>query len=82
MTYRCDGDLSTTASASRPLHSFQFTASAGRGDKSPSVELTTAMDLSVGGEGLIGRRVQLVDLEEGRGVAGPKVLREGILGWN
>lgn len=45
------------------------------------MELATAMDLSVGGEGVIGRRVQLVDGGMGE-EATPRVLREGVLGWN
>lgn len=40
------------------------------------------MDLSVGGEGLIGRRVQLVEIIGDRESQAGRVLSEGVLGWN
>jgi len=61
------------------MHTFQFAAD--HGNTSPTLELDTAMDLSVGGEGLIGRRVQLVEVG-GKGSQMGRVLREGVLGWN
>jgi len=81
---RRDGDLTTPTSPSPPMHSFQFPVrTAAAGDESLTLKLDTAMDLSVGGEGLIGRRVQLVEFESGSGgVETPRVVREGVLGWN
>jgi len=62
------------------MHIFQFPTSTDTGSISPAVELPT-MDLGVGGEGLIGRKVQLVDLEDASPESS-RVLREGVLGWN
>lgn len=90
--HRRDGDLTSPSSASAPLHTFHFPSSfsatihstSGNGDRSPSIELD-ALDLSVGGQGLIGRKVQLVEFDDG-GVGGEgergRVVREGVLGWN
>jgi len=62
------------------MHTFQFAAD--HGNTSPTLKLDTAMDLSVGGEGLIGRRVQLVEIIGDRESQAGRVLSEGVLGWN
>jgi hypothetical protein len=62
------------------MYMFQFPAAIFSDGTNPSVELPT-MDLGVGSEGLIGRKVQLVDIE-GTSPGSPRILCEGILGWN
>lgn len=51
------------------------------GSSSDSVDIKSALEIGFGDRGVIGRRVQLVDLG---GVGGQTrtVLGEGILGWN
>lgn len=67
-----DGDLRVDGSTpSSVLHRFSLPGTSKAG---VPFSLATKLDLGVGGNGIIGRRVSLL--------AGHVVLAEGILGWN
>ncbi|KAF2755198.1 hypothetical protein EJ05DRAFT_126010 [Pseudovirgaria hyperparasitica] len=73
-----DGDLSVPHHArhTQPLYTFPV-----RLDRRNSMALPEALQLGVGGKGVVGRRMALV---EGNGAMGwrGKVLAEGVIGWN
>ncbi|KAI5238111.1 hypothetical protein E4T47_07940 [Aureobasidium subglaciale] len=64
-----DGDLRAPAPTTSILHAFPLSTST-----SQSFSLPRKLDLGVGGEGVIGRRVGLVRQAQ--------VLRQGIIGYN
>ncbi|KAI4816116.1 hypothetical protein E4T44_10627 [Aureobasidium sp. EXF-8845] len=64
-----DGDLRASCPITSILHAFPLSAFT-----TESFSLPRKLDLGVGGEGIIGRRVGLVRQTQ--------VLRQGIIGWN
>jgi hypothetical protein len=64
-----DGDLRASSLMTSILHAFPLSAFT-----TESFSLPRKLDLGVGGEGIIGRRVGLVRQTQ--------VLRQGIIGWN
>ncbi|KAG9518591.1 hypothetical protein KCV07_g5565, partial [Aureobasidium melanogenum] len=64
-----DGDLRASAPMTSVLHAFPLSTFT-----TQSFSLPRKLDLGVGGEGIIGRRVGLVRHTQ--------VLRQGIIGWN
>ncbi|KAI4716972.1 hypothetical protein E4T48_06841 [Aureobasidium sp. EXF-10727] len=64
-----DGDLRASAPTTSILHAFPLSTFT-----TQSFSLPHKLDLGVGGEGIIGRRVGLVRQAQ--------VLRQGIIGWN
>jgi len=79
--YSEDGDLLNPAVARPPLHHLDISGTSRRSshDSSAEWELGKALDLGVGGTGIIGRRIT-VHRAAGRGLTGP--IAEGIIGWN
>ena len=74
------GDLRAKADPQDVLHSFSLGSSPfDRIHGSDRFRLPAKLDLGVGGDGVIGRRVSLV---RRTGADGARVLRQGIIGWN
>ncbi|KAF2102829.1 hypothetical protein NA57DRAFT_71814 [Rhizodiscina lignyota] len=71
-----DGNLNS-ASARRPLHQFQLPPYQSPSCDSANMELRQPLQLSVGGDGVIGRRVTVH-----RDSWMDGVMAEGIIGWN
>ncbi|KAF1350095.1 hypothetical protein BDV97DRAFT_353212 [Delphinella strobiligena] len=74
------GDLRLKPNPEDILHSFQVAPKAysSQSNSHDSFQLPLKLDLGVGGDGIIGRRVSLVR----RTSMGADVLRQGIIGWN
>ncbi|EON62462.1 hypothetical protein W97_01684 [Coniosporium apollinis CBS 100218] len=77
-----DGDLSRSSQGdwSQPLYSFQVARSVAESSSGQRavMDVPQALPLTVGGLGVVGRRVSLV---EGTGI-GAQRIAEGIIGWN
>ncbi|PSK34192.1 hypothetical protein B9Z65_8518 [Elsinoe australis] len=72
-----DGDLRAPTNYQNLLHNFSLQRTP---NQSPQgiFRLPFNMNLGVGGDGVIGRRIQLVH----RGLNGESIIRQGIIGWN
>ncbi|KAF2151935.1 hypothetical protein K461DRAFT_279451 [Myriangium duriaei CBS 260.36] len=68
-----DGDLRATNHSGRSLHTFTLPCT-----DVGNFKLPFAMNLSVGGDGIIGRRISMVH----QGPEGQTIVRHGIIGWN
>lgn len=69
-----DGDLTISNSDPLgPLHSFSLDT-----DAAPVIQLPKRLDLGVGGAGIIGRKVSVMTSSWN----GPRVVGEGVIGWN
>ncbi|KAF2223716.1 hypothetical protein BDZ85DRAFT_262072 [Elsinoe ampelina] len=69
-----DGDLRAANSPHNVLHNFSLRQCQSSG----LFHLPFPINLGVGGDGIIGRRVRV----EHRGVNGERIVRQGIIGWN
>jgi hypothetical protein len=74
------GDLRANSDPQDVLHTFSLGLDGASDAKGvDSFQLPTRLDLGVGGDGVVGRRVSLV---RKTGMGGSRVLRQGIIGWN
>ncbi|KAK6362653.1 hypothetical protein TWF730_000108 [Orbilia blumenaviensis] len=69
-----DGNLNYEDPAQAPLHHIPFDLYNNQACEACNVSLPARLDLGVGGQGVIGRKVSLMNSRQ--------VIAEGIIGWN
>ncbi|PNS14263.1 hypothetical protein CAC42_6776 [Sphaceloma murrayae] len=72
-----DGDLRATSDIQNILHNFSLPTFSDQAEHS-SIRLPVSLNLGVGGDGIVGRRIQV----RHRGPNGESIVRQGIIGWN